>query len=111
LRAAAFNLNTRTRSIRRRADARPAKIILLPGQSAAEEFATLAHETGHALLHGHARRSETTKTVRETEAEAVASVVCEAVGLKADNSADHIQLYSGDKETAYNHNVTPKICF
>jgi antirestriction protein ArdC len=77
----------------------PGKIVLLPGQSAAEEFATLAHETGHALLHGQARRSETTKTVRETEAEAVAFVVCEAIGLKAENSADYIQLYSGDKET------------
>jgi hypothetical protein len=77
----------------------PGKIVLLPGQSAAEEFATLAHETAHALLHGQARRSETTKTVRETEAEAVAFVVCEAIGLKAQNSADYIQLYSGDKET------------
>ena len=75
------------------------KIVLLPGQSAAEEFATLAHETGHALLHGQARRSETTKTVRETEAEAVAFVVCKAIGLKAQNSADYIQLYSGDKDT------------
>ena len=74
------------------------KIVLLPGQSAAEEFATLVHETGHALLHGQARRSETTKTVRETEAEAVAFVVCEAIGLKAQDS-DYIQLYSGDKET------------
>jgi antirestriction protein ArdC len=77
----------------------PGKIVLLPGQSAAEEFATLAHETGHALLHGQARRSQTTKTVRETEAEAVAFVVCEAIGLTAENSADYIQLYSGDKET------------
>ena len=76
----------------------PGKIVLLPGQSAAEEFATLAHETGHALLHGQTRRKETTKTVRETEAEAVAFVVCEAIGLKAHNSADYIQLYSGDKE-------------
>ena len=77
----------------------PGKIVLLPGQCAAEEFATLAHETGHALLHGQDRRSETTKRVRETEAEAVAFVVCEAIGLKAQNSADYIQLYSGDKET------------
>ncbi|MFZ0821207.1 MAG: ArdC-like ssDNA-binding domain-containing protein [Candidatus Acidiferrales bacterium] len=77
----------------------PGKIVLLPGQSSAEEFATLAHETGHALLHGQDRRRETTKCVRETEAEAVAFVVCEAIGLKAQNSADYIQLYSGDKET------------
>jgi hypothetical protein len=26
-------------------------------------------------------------------------VICEAIGLKAQNSADYIQLYSGDKET------------
>jgi hypothetical protein len=75
------------------------KITLLPGQCPAEEFATLAHEVAHSLLHQQERRAETTKRVRETEAEAVAFVVCEAIGLKAINSADYIQLYSGDKET------------
>jgi hypothetical protein len=75
------------------------KIVLLPGQSVAEEFATLAHETALSLLHMQKRRAETTKRVRETEAEAVAFVVCEAIGLKAQNSADYIQLYSGNKET------------
>ena len=77
----------------------PGKITLLPGQSPAEEFATLAHEVAHSLLHQQERRVETTKRVRETEAEAVAFVVCEAIGLKANNSADYIQLYSGDKDT------------
>jgi len=77
----------------------PGKITLLPGQCPAEEFATLAHEVAHSLLHQQERRAETTKCVRETEAEAVAFVVCEAIGLKANNSADYIQLYSGDKET------------
>ena len=77
----------------------PGKIVLLPGQSAAEEYATLAHEAAHSLLHMQERRAETTKCVRETEAEAVAFVLCEAIGLKAENSADYIQLYSGDKET------------
>lgn len=71
---------------------------MLPGQAPAEEFATLAHEVAHSLLHQQERRAETTKRVRETEAEAVAFVVCEAIGLKAENSADYIQLYSGDKE-------------
>ena len=75
------------------------KITLLPGQAPAEEFATLAHEVAHSLLHRQERRAETTKRVRETEAEAVAFVVCEAIGLKAENSADYIQLYTGDKET------------
>src|SRR5713226_8126623 len=77
----------------------PGKIVLLPGQSAAEEFATLVHEAAHALLHMQERRAEITKRVRETEAEAVAFVLCEAIGIRAENSADYIQLYSGDKET------------
>jgi antirestriction protein ArdC len=77
----------------------PGKIVLLPGQIPAEEFATLAHETAHALMHGQERRTETTKRVRETEAEAVAFVVCEAIGLRAQGSADYIHLYSGDNET------------
>jgi len=76
----------------------PGTITLLPGQSPAEEFATLAHEIAHSLLHQQERRANTTKSVRETEAEAVAFVVCEAIGLKASNSADYIQLYSGDKD-------------
>lgn len=74
------------------------KITLLPGQSAAEEFNTLAHEATHAMLHTRERRADTTKCVRETEAEAVAFVICEAIGLKAKNSADYIQLYCGDRE-------------
>jgi len=77
----------------------PGTIVLLPGQSPAEEFATLAHETAHALLHQQERRAETTKSIRETEAEAVAFVVCEAIGLKAQKSADYIQLYCGNKDT------------
>jgi hypothetical protein len=75
------------------------KITLLPGQSAAEEFNSLAHEVAHSLLHFTERRGETTKSARETEAEAVAFVICEAIGLKAQNSVDYIHLYSGDKET------------
>jgi hypothetical protein len=75
------------------------KITLLPGQSAAEEFNSLAHEVAHSLLHFTERRTETTRTVRETEAEAVAFVISEAIGLKANNSADYIHLYSGSKET------------
>jgi len=75
------------------------KITLLPGQSAAEEFNSLAHEVAHSLLHFTERRGETSKCVRETEAEAVAFVICEAIGLKANNSVDYIHLYSGDKET------------
>jgi len=77
----------------------PGKIALLPGQSPAQEFCTLAHEVAHSILHKHGRRVEIPKRVRETEAEAVAYVVCDAIGLKAQGSADYIHLYTGDKGT------------
>ncbi|MDE1155332.1 MAG: ArdC family protein [Acidobacteriaceae bacterium] len=73
------------------------RIALLPGQSKAEEFSTLVHETAHELLHKAERRTATTKTVRETEAEAVAFVVGKAVGLVTSTaSADYIALYHGN---------------
>ncbi|HMH12367.1 MAG TPA: ArdC family protein [Edaphobacter sp.] len=73
------------------------RIALLPGQSKAQEFSTLVHETAHELLHKAERRTATTKTVRETEAEAVAFVVGKAVGLVTGSaSADYIQLYHGN---------------
>ena len=73
------------------------KITLLPGQSAGEEFATLAHEIGHEMMHRDERRSSTTKRIRETEAEAVAFVVCSAIGLETGSaSQDYIGLYAGD---------------
>ena len=43
---------------------------------------------------------ETTKTIRETEAEAVAFAVCHGVGLETGTAAsDYIQLYNGSSET------------
>jgi hypothetical protein len=73
------------------------RIAILPGQPKAEEFSTLVHEAAHELLHKAERRTATTKTVRETEAEAVAFVVGKAIGLVTGNaSADYIQLYHGN---------------
>jgi hypothetical protein len=73
------------------------RIALLPGQSKAEEFSTLVHEAAHELLHKAERRTATTKTIRELEAEAVAFVVGKAVGLVNESaSADYIQLYQGN---------------
>jgi len=72
-------------------------ITLLPGESPAEEFATLAHEVAHEMMHCDERRSSTTKRIRETEAEAVAFVVCSAIGLETGSAAqDYIGLYGGD---------------
>jgi hypothetical protein len=73
------------------------KIALLPGQSKTEEFVSLVHETAHELLHKAERRTMTTQTVRETEAEAVAFIVGQAVGLEMGNaSIDYIQMYAGN---------------
>jgi antirestriction protein ArdC len=75
-------------------------IILLPGMSPAETMSVLAHECAHELLHKGTRRVETTHTIRETEAEAVAFVVCHAIGLDTGTAAsDYIQLWRGDKAT------------
>ena len=73
------------------------KITLLSGMQPAEEFSTLVHEIGHEMLHRGDRRTLTSKTVRETEAEAVAFVVCQAIGLENGSSAaDYIQIWNGD---------------
>ena len=53
----------------------------------------------HELLHRD-EDEQLSRTVRETEAEAVAFVVCQAIGLEAVNAAaDYIRLYQGSKET------------
>jgi hypothetical protein len=73
------------------------KITLLSEMQPAEEFSTLAHEIAHEMLHRGDRRTLTTKQVRETEAEAVAFMVCHAIGLETgSSSADYIQLWQGD---------------
>ena len=72
-------------------------IRVLPDMQPTETLATLVHELAHEMLHRAERRTLTTKTVRETEAEAVAFVVCHALGLETGTgSADYIQLYHGD---------------
>jgi hypothetical protein len=73
------------------------RIAILPGQAKAEEFSTLVHELAHEMLHKAERRTATTKTVREIEAEAIAFVIGKAVGLETGTaSADYIQLYHGN---------------
>jgi antirestriction protein ArdC len=76
------------------------RISLMPNLPAAEEFSTLVHELAHEKLHRTDRRAETTKTIRETEAEAVAFVVCHAIRLDTNTAAaDYIKLYNGDSAT------------
>jgi antirestriction protein ArdC len=79
---------------------RGGRITLMPNLPAAEEFSTLVHELSHEKLHRTDRRAKTTKTIRETEAEAVAFVVCHAIGLDTNTAAaDYIKLYNGDRAT------------
>ncbi len=74
-------------------------IKLKVGLDPAQEFQVLAHELAHEILHHGEGRAGSTKTSRELEAEAVAFVVAQAVGLDSGTaSADYIQLYKGDKE-------------
>ncbi len=78
------------------------KIVLRSGLTPAEEFSTLVHEFAHARLHfgDEEKRRQASKTVRETEAEAVAFVVSQAIGLDTNTaSADYIQLWDGDRGT------------
>ena len=73
------------------------RIAILPGQGSAEEFSTLVHELAHEMLHKAERRIATTKTVRETEAEAIAFVVAQTIGLDTGRAAaDYIHLYHGN---------------
>ena len=76
------------------------RIVLKAGLKPAAEFAVLAHEAAHEFLHRKNEGTSKDRTVRETEAEAVAFVVCQAVGLNANEAAsDYIRLYQGNKDT------------
>lgn len=76
-------------------------IDLLNSLEPPDGFATLAHELAHDLLH---RRDDPatplSRDVREGEAEAVAAIVTEAIGLQHFACArDYIRLYCGNADT------------
>lgn len=77
------------------------KILIRSGLGPAEEFSVLVHELAHEMLHKQEQGTQgTRRKIRETEAEAVAFVVSQAVGLECGTAAsDYIQLYDGKKET------------
>ena len=80
---------------------RDGTIVVRPNMPPAETFAVLVHELAHELLHQRTDRKRlASRTVLETEAEAVAYVVCQAIGLDSSTrSSDYIQLYRGDVAT------------
>jgi len=71
------------------------------GQASHVEFATLAHETTHVLLHFPANGgTRPDLTTRETEAEAVTYLLCAQLGLAGtDASVEYIQSYRGTPDT------------
>jgi len=75
-------------------------IVIASDLAPAKRLLTLIHELSHETMHFcPERRKQTTKTIRETEAEAVAFVVGAALGVDCvDHSSDYIQLYNGDAE-------------
>jgi len=79
---------------------RKGQIVVAEGLSPAENAAVLAHEIAHEWMHDAEQRKALDKTVRETEAEAVAYAVCQAFGLDCSTrSSDYIQMYRGTADT------------
>ena len=75
-------------------------IVVREGLEPAAEFSVTVHEYAHELMHKAERRRQTSRKVKETEAEAVAFVVCHAIGLETGTAAsDYLALYDGDIET------------
>ncbi|MEO1279732.1 MAG: ArdC family protein [Planctomycetota bacterium] len=75
-------------------------IRIRQGLKPAERFSVLVHELAHEILHHGEGVERPSKTVRETEAEAVAHIVGNAVGLDVGSaSSDYIRMYRGDSAT------------
>ena len=78
------------------------RVVLAPGLDPVSEFQVMVHELAHELLHqGTEGLQEDLPTrVLETEAEAVAYVVCKAYGIDAVSvSNEYIRLHEGDAKT------------
>lgn len=72
-------------------------IVIRSGLSPAQDFSVKVHELAHEFLHHSAEKLS--KTQKETEAEAVAFVICQSIGLNTNTAfSDYIQLYKGNKE-------------
>jgi antirestriction protein ArdC len=76
------------------------KIVIEESLNDEHAFQVLAHELAHERLHQGERKGQTTKKVRETEAEAVGFIVANAFDLDAtSHCAEYIQLYDGNSDT------------
>ena len=76
------------------------RITILESLTPADTAAVLVHEFAHELLHQRGDDRPASKTVRETEAEAVAFIVGTAIGIRSSvDATDYIQLYDGNADT------------
>lgn len=74
------------------------QIIIRRGLAPADEFGVMVHELAHELLH-RAEDRPAARRILELEAEAVAYVVSDAVGISSHAaSADYIGLYNGKSD-------------
>jgi antirestriction protein ArdC len=69
------------------------RIVVQAKLPPADGFRTLAHEFAHEILHKHSPQES--KTIRETEADAAAYVVCRHFGVDCD-TADYLLLYNSE---------------
>lgn len=73
-------------------------VWIVAGLTSAETVRVLAHELAHEALHHDG--ADRPLVVRETEADAVAHVVCRAAGLEVGTAcSDYVQMYQGDVAT------------
>jgi len=76
-------------------------VVVKEGLDKSMRFRILAHELAHEILHSHRVGHDVIKnrTLLETEAEAVAFVVCKAHGVDTQSlSSEYIHLHQGDNK-------------
>ncbi|MEJ7592039.1 MAG: ArdC family protein [Planctomycetaceae bacterium] len=76
-------------------------VVVKEGLDQSMRFRILAHELAHEILHSHLVGHDVRKnhSLIETEAEAVAFVVCKAHGVDTQSlSSDYIHLHQGDNK-------------
>ncbi|MCG3195715.1 MAG: hypothetical protein GHCLOJNM_00182 [bacterium] len=75
------------------------RIVIKRDLAPADAFRTLVHEYAHELLHWRAEKED--KTIRETEADATAFVVCHRYGIECD-TADYLLLHEATPQLLLN---------
>jgi len=78
-------------------DRRTREIVVITGETKrAQQFKTLVHEIGHAILHGNADHHA--RGEMEVEAESTAFVVCQVLGLETGTySFPYVASWAGDE--------------